>query len=381
MSGFKSSPPFPSGESPEPRAKCKVCGEHAYLFDVVDFNKYCSDHPYSFGLAGIPVYYYRCYTCGLVYSKFFDKWSSEDFRRFVYNAEYIKVDGAYVDQRPTQMADKLAPYFLERKGVSILDYGGGNGRLTERLREHGICNVESYDPFSNPIKPNQKFDIITCFEVIEHSPFPVDTMIEMKSYLHDTGIILLGTGLQPEDIVHRRASWWYIAPRNGHITIFDETSLARLASTCGLIFYPGSEVHCFSFVDVNPKMNLAVLGVGRPFRCHVLYAPDQLIGSQLSGCWHDVESGEAENYRWTSSRALSWQVPLVSGSRIRIEIPFLMEIEPRFAETSVIMIGAQALPTRVVVGDDFGPRLLVYADIDYVSTTEVILWTPEPIRP
>lgn len=39
---------------------CKVCGGGTELFDVVDFNKTCSEEPYPNGLKGIPIYYFKC---------------------------------------------------------------------------------------------------------------------------------------------------------------------------------------------------------------------------------------------------------------------------------------------------------------------------------
>src|ERR1044072_6961600 len=68
--------------------RCKICGGAAYLFDVVDFNKHAAADPYSFGLAGIPVYYSRCLDCGFVYTNHFDGWDRERFARLVYNDDY-----------------------------------------------------------------------------------------------------------------------------------------------------------------------------------------------------------------------------------------------------------------------------------------------------
>src|SRR5271166_4332643 len=54
---------------------CKICGREAPLFDVVDFNKMCSeDNPLQFGAAGIPVAYYRCVNCDFAFTDFTDDW-------------------------------------------------------------------------------------------------------------------------------------------------------------------------------------------------------------------------------------------------------------------------------------------------------------------
>jgi hypothetical protein len=372
---------FPLSEPLDSRTLCKICGASAYLFDVVDFNKHCSENPYTFGLAGVPVYYYCCSACGLIFTTYFDKWSDDQFATFVYNADYVKVDSDYIEKRPTETANKLAPYFLTQPGLTILDYGSGSGTFAERLREQGIPHVESYDPFTSPKRPTRKFDIITCIEVIEHSPFPQATIADMTSYLSGTGVILLGTALQPDDIARTRAGWWYIGPRNGHVTIFNEASLTKLAEKCGMIFYPGEGLHCLCFPDVKLTIDPSGFGAARPLRCHTLYAPDHPSTGDPAGGWHDQERGVGGTYRWTSSRELSWQVPLVRNSRIRIEIPFVMEVETGFAEGSVIIIGNKVVPVRIISGTGESLRILAHADIDYVSAQEVVLRMPEPKRP
>ena len=40
------------------------------------------------------------------------------------------------------------------------------------LGEVGFRDVTAYDPFSSPQRPEARFDIMTCFEVMEHSPDP-----------------------------------------------------------------------------------------------------------------------------------------------------------------------------------------------------------------
>jgi SAM-dependent methyltransferase len=372
---------FPLSEPLESRMPCKICGASAFLFDVVDFNKHCSENPYTFGLAGVPVYYYCCSACGLIYTTYFDKWSDDQFANFVYNADYIKVDSDYIEKRPTETANRLAPYFLTQPELTILDYGSGSGLFAERLREHGVSDVESYDPFASPERPTRKFDIITCIEVIEHSPFPLATLADMMSYLNGTGVILLGTALQPDDIARTRAGWWYIGPRNGHVTIFNEVSLTQLAEKCGMVFYPGEGLHGLCFPDVKSTIDPSRFGAARPLRCHTLYAPDHPSAGDPAGGWHDLERGVGGCYRWTATRELTWQISLFRGSRIRVEIPFVMEVQPGFAEGSVIMIGDKVVPVRIVPGLSEGLRMLAHIDIDYASAHEIVLRMPEPKTP
>src|SRR5579864_7524503 len=88
--------------------KCKICGGRAPLFDIVDFNKFCSDEPYAFGRSGIPVKYYRCRSCQFIFSNLIDDWTQEEIARFIYNDDYLKVDGEYVSARPLRTAATMA---------------------------------------------------------------------------------------------------------------------------------------------------------------------------------------------------------------------------------------------------------------------------------
>ena len=55
---------------------CKICGDNAPLFDVIDFNKTCLSDPYPCGLSGVSMYWNRCNSCGLVFTNAFDSFSS-----------------------------------------------------------------------------------------------------------------------------------------------------------------------------------------------------------------------------------------------------------------------------------------------------------------
>jgi hypothetical protein len=64
-----------------------------------------------------------------------------------------------------------------------------------------------------------------------------------------------------------------------------------------------------------------------------------------------------------------------------VEIPFVMEVQPGFAEGSVIMIGDKVVPVRIVPGLSEGLRMLAHIDIDYASAHEIVLRMPEPKTP
>ena len=195
---------------------CRICGAPCLPFDVVDFNKFCSQSNfYLFGTSGIFVEYVRCTRCCFVFTVFFDSWSTHDFSRFIYNDDYIHVDGEYALARPSRDAETFARMFGSHANSRILDYGGGAGVFAAKLRTLGFSAVETYDPYTAPERPDGTFDILTCFEVLEHSPFPRATLQDMRALLRDDGFIIFSTGLQPTNIneircqlvVHRTTKW------------------------------------------------------------------------------------------------------------------------------------------------------------------------------
>ena len=220
---------------PDARA-CKICHSASPLFGVVDFHKSCIEAQGKIlELSGRPIYYRRCVSCGFVFTDEFDDWSTEAFLAHIYNDDYVTVDPDYISARPVSNARVVADTFRTMKdSLTILDFGGGNGVLASHLTSEGF-NATTYDPFSRFVeRPSGPFNVITCFEVMEHTPFPSRTAAEMSSLLADEGVILFSTLTQPADFDKLRLHWWYASPRNGHVSLYSRQSLALLFQQQGM---------------------------------------------------------------------------------------------------------------------------------------------------
>ena len=194
-------PGLESRSPTEASVPCKICGGPTIHFDRVDFNKYCSpENHYEFGFSGIIVDYVRCVDCGFLFTNFCDSWSADDSRDLIYNNDYIKVDHEYAETRPMRTAKVIAERFRGAESARILDYGSGAGVFARCMRQAGYETVQEYDPFSSPNRPHGRFDIITCFEVIEHTSDPRGTLADLVSLLKPDGCILLSQTLQPEPV-------------------------------------------------------------------------------------------------------------------------------------------------------------------------------------
>jgi SAM-dependent methyltransferase len=176
----------------------------------------------------MPVYYRRCSVCGFLFADAFDDWSEAEFKAHIYNAGYLAVDPDYTEKRPRGNAGVVEQMFGAHKTeLRVLDYGGGNDVLCSVLRSAGFPVAATYDPFAADFaqRPEGTFDLITCFETLEHVPNPMAGIASILSSLAEPGLVLFSTLLQPKDFDKLGLNWWYVGPRNGHVSIFSHNAL------------------------------------------------------------------------------------------------------------------------------------------------------------
>jgi len=221
---------------PGPKA-CKICGALALVYGEVDFNKSCAE---AIGTvlprSGIAIAYNRCPKCEFLFSTSFDRWTTRDFLENIYNDRYAAIDPDYEAVRPAASAALLDRAFETRKAeISILDYGGGNGALARRLVAAGFRSAETYDPLVAEFAtlPSGKFSVLACFETLEHTPDPLGAIKQITTLVDEPGIVVLSTVVQPADFAVQGLGWWYVGPRNGHISIFSRQSLVAAWSAFG----------------------------------------------------------------------------------------------------------------------------------------------------
>jgi hypothetical protein len=238
-SSFPSARPRPLRvRAPEAGPKpCKVCGASADLFGEQDFSRCCEEvRGLTLPPSGVAIAYRRCGACGLLFTDAFDDWSDEDFAAHIYNETYGTVDPDFEVSRPISNAAAVAGVFQAvKETLGILDYGGGNGRFADEMRGAGYPLATTYDRFhpAHSVRPEGRFRLVTCFETIEHMPDPVAGAADIASLLAADGLLIISTLLQPDDIEQQGANWWYIGPRNGHVTLFTQPALAVLFGRFG----------------------------------------------------------------------------------------------------------------------------------------------------
>ncbi len=134
----------------------------------------------------------------------------------------------------------------------MLDYAGGYGVFTRLMRDHGYnfyrqdvyCENLFAKHFDIEDIKQQKFDLVTAFEVFEHFSDPLK---EIEALFEFSDNVVFSTELIPP-ISNDIENWWYIAEETGqHISFFSEQSLEYLAKKFSRHFYTKNRnLHLFS---------------------------------------------------------------------------------------------------------------------------------------
>ena len=131
-------------------------------------------------------------------------------------------------------------FFFSREG-RFLDYAGGYGILTRLMRDVGF-DFYWYDPHSTNlvargfelVEANSNFELLTCFEVLEHL---VDPIKEIEKMFRFSDSILLSTQLLP-DSIPKPHEWPYYGLKHGqHVSFYSLKTLQFIAKKFGCNLY------------------------------------------------------------------------------------------------------------------------------------------------
>jgi hypothetical protein len=184
-------------------------------------------------LGRFDVTYFKCNSCGSLQTET-PYWLAESYK----DHSLAVSDTGAADRTLRNLA--LVTAMAKILGISgpILDFGGGDGLLCRLLRDIGFdCWV--FDSHSKPSyaqgfvgKLDNRFELITSFEVFEHFVNPAAEVADLFST--KARVILISTELYR----NQGANWWYISPETGqHLFFYSEQAIRLIAerANCSVI--------------------------------------------------------------------------------------------------------------------------------------------------
>lgn len=162
-------------------------------------------------------------------------------------------------------------------------------------------------------------------------------------------------------------------PRNGHVSLYTDRSLATAALQARVLFHRGQGLHAFSrpsdgrFASIADRISLPLFPVS-------LTAPQE----QQDGLWHALEVFSGMPTRWTASPEISWRVVVPSRRKmvLLVRVPFSNEVKPGFSQESRILVNGAETQVRIV-----NRSLEAEVEIGGSLSVEVTLRTPDLFSP
>ncbi len=145
----------------------------------------------------------------------------EKYYEHYWEEEHIQRGMDYYDLRYSHIKGFIKP----SDDLKVLDVGGGNGQFLEWLgvkkatvldisksglteaRRRGFKTIQSDVQGRYPVRENS-FDIVICFETIEHIEKPVSMLRQIRKCLKPGGMLVLGVPNLPADGVHHKKRWY-----------------------------------------------------------------------------------------------------------------------------------------------------------------------------
>ncbi len=233
---------------------CKVCGSATEPIGSVDANKCCIDRfgPRSFPVSPIEVEYAACSNCGFIFTTYMDQWTDTEFKTNIYNADYEEINPPIIGRSDVPVHEtpayatglRIAGLFDGAQSqIRILDFGaGGNpGATGQALIDSGF-SVDSYDPYrADAPAITGTYGLIIAIEVLEHCTDLASVRLFMRKHLAENGLVWVETLLHPFPTPPDALDSWYIAPRDGHISIHTFPSISLFFNSIGLNY--ASTIH------------------------------------------------------------------------------------------------------------------------------------------
>lgn len=201
-------------------------------------------------MASRNVSYWECSRCGSLQTDF-PTWLGEAYLDS--NLSKLDTGAALRTMKNAASVYALSQILNFTPGVTLLDFGGGDGLLARLLRDVGfdaqVIDAYARNSYAQGFEHQYlKYDVVTAFEVFEHMPSPEADLNQVFDL--DPEFLVVSTALyqgQNED-------WWYLDPLSGqHVFFYSEKAMFIIAERFGYSFVRVSDFFVFSRDPIESK--------------------------------------------------------------------------------------------------------------------------------
>ena len=236
--------------SPDVSVNCRICGKETHPFlrvSTADLDEPFLDAALRNQLPELNLR--RCSKCGCLWANDVRQWDG------VLTEAYQRVVGAYFDSQENDPRYVRFYKWLEQlvkkhvAGKRILDVGCGDGvflsTLSDEWNKQGLepstsgaslANRRNLDVTCATLDTSPKrfeADVISALDVIEHVIDPHRFVESFKRHLRPGGVVLLLTGDAGSYAAKVAGPQWSYLRWCGHISVFSQSGLRRLAQSHG----------------------------------------------------------------------------------------------------------------------------------------------------
>jgi Methyltransferase domain len=220
---------------------CRICASATHeIFKARILSKY-------------NVAYYHCATCGFLQTEE-PYWLDEAYHTSITTSD----TGGLLRNLALAETCSVLIYFLFDKYARYLDFAGGYGIFTRRMRDIGF-DFYWDDRYSTNLLARGfeyteelgKVEAVTTFESFEHFSNPLKEIETM--FLFSKNIIFT-TDLLPSP-VPKPEEWYYYGLHHGqHISFYSNRTLEFIASKYNLNYYSIGSLHFFTEKKIEPAL-------------------------------------------------------------------------------------------------------------------------------
>ena len=173
----------------------------------------------------------QCQYCGTLFSDV--RYSNDQLRKLYtgyrgaeYTTQRQRYEPDYANPPAHDYNDEIDKFLRPHIPYqpTILDWGGDDGSNTPfQEYPHDI-----YDINTHPVKPDWKYDLVVCSNLLEHVPYPAQTLEEIKPFVGKTLYLEIPMGPMSDTDYITKAEW------HEHINFFTEQSLFILLCRANL---------------------------------------------------------------------------------------------------------------------------------------------------